>query len=77
MDTGTNLLAHQNIKENRLKASKTIWTKQRLCYAQLNQATETLLGPATNNKEQATKCGLIKHFIVPSHSELFSALMDT
>lgn len=59
MDTWTNLLAHQNIKINRFKASKTIWTNQRFCYAQLDQAAETLFGPATNNKDQATKCGLI------------------
>ena len=52
-------LAHHNIKINRFKASKFIWTNQRLCYAQLDQATETLLGPATNNKDQAKKCDLI------------------
>ena len=42
MDTWTNLLVPQNIKINRFKASKTILTNQRLCYAQLDQATETL-----------------------------------
>jgi len=55
----TNLLAHQNITINRFKASKTIWTNQQFCYAQLDQGTETLLGPATNNQDQAIKCGLI------------------
>ena len=52
-------VAHQNIKINHFKAFKSILTNQRLCYAQLDQATETLLGPATNNMDQATKCGLI------------------
>ena len=59
MDTWTNLLAHQNIKINHFKGSKAIWTNQQLRYAQLDQATETLLGLAMNNKDQAKKCDLI------------------